>query len=147
MSRLILALAGSAALAIAAVVAHPSSALAAAPAGTSDNSTAQAAADSTPGRGGHRKGRGERLVALKNNPVFQTIRNLRELERLYLVDGRAQDIPALYREVLAKTQNPAVRQFAYNRIARNELKPGDVDQAIATLRQGLDESLQRLPPQ
>jgi hypothetical protein len=148
MSRLILALAGSAALAIAAAAAVNSpSALAATPTGTSATSTAQATADSTPGGGGHRKGRGERLGALKNSPVFQTLRNLRELERLYLIDGRAQDIPALYREVLAKTQNPAVRQFAYNRIARNELKPGDVDQAIATLRQGLDESLQRLPPQ
>lgn len=147
MSRLILALAGSAALAIAAVVVHAPSALAATPAGTPATSAAQAATDSTPGRGGHRKGRGERLAALKNSPVFQTMRNLRELERLYLIDGRAQDIPALYREVLAKTQNPAVRQFAYNRIARNELKPGDVDQAISTLRQSLDESLQRLPPQ
>lgn len=147
MSRLILALAGSAALAIAAVVVHPPSALAATTTGTPAGSTAQAATDPAPGRGGHRRGRGERLVALKNSPAFQTMRNLRQLERLYLIDGRAQDIPALYREVLAKTQNPAVRQFAYNRIARNELKPGDVDQAIATLRQGLDESLQRLPPQ
>ncbi len=147
MSRLILVLAGCAAIAIAAVVAHPSAALAATTASTPTGSTAQMTNDSAQGRAGHRKGRGERLVALKNSPVFQTMRNLRELERLYLIGGRAQDVPALYREVLTKTDNPAVRHFAYNRIARNELKPGDVGQAIAALRQGLDESLQRLPPQ
>lgn len=146
MSRLILALAGSAALAIAAFVVHPPSALAATTAGTPADSTAQAA-DPAPGRAGHRRGRGERLAAIKSSPVFQTMRNLRQLERLYLIDGRAQDIPALYRDVLAKTGNPAVRQFAYSRIARNELKPGDVDQAITTLHRSLDESLQRLPPQ
>lgn len=146
MSRLILALAGSTALAIAAFVMHPPSALAATNAGTPADSTAQAASDPAPGRSGHHRGRGERLAALKGNPVFQTMRTLRELERLYLIDGRAQDIPALYREVLAKTENPAVRQFVYRRVARNELKPGDVDQAITTLRRSLDESLQRLPP-
>lgn len=147
MSRLMLTLASCAVLAIAAVAVHVPSTMAATPTGTPATSTAQTATDAAPGRGGHRKGRGERLAALKNNPVFQTMRNLRELERLYLIDGRAQEIPALYREVLARTQNPAVRQFAFNRIARNELKPGDADQAIATLRQSLDESLQRLPPQ
>lgn len=146
MSRLILALAGSAALSIAAFLMHPPSALAATTAGTPADSSAQAASDPVPGRTGHRPGRGERLAALKSNPVFQTMRNLRQLERLYLIDGRAQDIPALYREVLAKTENPAVRQFAYRRIARNELKPGDVGQAITTLRRSLDENLQRLPP-
>jgi len=147
MTRLILALAGSAALAIAAIAVNPTAALAATPTQTSDTSTAQATTDPAAGHRGHRKGRGERLGALKNSPVFQTMRNLRELERLYLIDGRAQEIPALYREVLARTENPAVRQFAYNRIARNEFKPGDADKAIATLRQSLDESLQRLPPQ
>ena len=139
MSRLILALAGSTVLAVAAVVAHQSNAQAATPAATT--------APDTPVSKGWHRGRGERLAALRNNPVFQTVRNLHELERLYLIDGRAQEIPALYRDVLGRTENPVVRQFAYQRIARNELKPGDVDKSIATLRQSLDESLKRLPQQ
>jgi hypothetical protein len=139
MSRLILALAGSTVLAVAAVVAHQSTAQAATPAATT--------APGTPAQQGWHRGRGERLAALRNNPVFQTVRNLHELERLYLIDGRAQEIPALYRDVLDRTENPVVRQFAYQRIARNELKPGDVDKSIATLRQSLDESLKRLPQQ
>lgn len=144
MKRLTLALAGSAILALAAVVAHQSAAQAA-PQSSAAMMTAKDGA--APAPHGWRRGRGERLAAAMNNPAFQTLRNLRELERLYLVGGRAQEIPALYREVLQKTENPAVRQFAYRRIARNELRPADVDKSIATLRQSLDESLKRLPQQ
>ncbi|MCQ4167206.1 hypothetical protein [Tahibacter harae] len=147
MSRLILATAATALLTLAgaAFVAVPA-ARAAAP-----NSAAPAAiqtntgTDDTPARP-HRGPRGQR-GAWMNTPVGATLRNLRELERLYLLDGRAQEIPALYRDVLARTQNPAVREFAFRRIARNELKPGDADKAIATLRQSLEENLQRLPQQ
>lgn len=144
MKRLTLALAGSAILALAAVVTHQSAAQAA-PQSSAAMMTANDGA--APAPHGWRRGRGERLAAAMNNPAFQTLRNLRELERLYLVGGRAQEIPALYREVLQKTENPAVRQFAYRRIARNELRPADVDKSIATLRQSLDESLKRLPQQ
>ena len=142
MSRYVLAFAGSTVLALAAVVAHQSAARAATPSATPVATGAEAA---SPPRHGWRRGRGERLAALRASPVFQTVRNLHELERLYLIDGRAQEIPALYRDVLARTENPAVRQFAYQRIARYDLKPGDVDKSIATLRQSLDESLKRLP--
>lgn len=97
---------------------------------------------------GMRQGRrGGAFAAHAGGPVQSTIRDLRALERLYLVDGRAKDIEGLYRDVLARTQNPAVRQFAYNRIARNELRPANRGEAIATLRQSLDENLKRLPQQ
>lgn len=145
MSRLILALAGSAALAIAAITGHPSAVQAATPDPAPAATIATSSETPAPGPRGWRKGRGERHAALKNSPVHQTMRSLRELERLYLIGGRAQEIPTLYRDVLARTQNPAVRQFAFRRLARTDLKPADVDRSIATLRQGLDESLQRLP--
>lgn len=145
MSRLILALAGSAALAITALTFHPSAVQAATPNTTPAATTATASETPAPGPRGWRKGRGGRHAAMKDSPVHQTLRNLRELERLYLIGGRAQEIPTLYRDVLARTQNPAVRQFAFSRLARIELKPADVDRSITTLRQGLDESLQRLP--
>ena len=146
MSRITIALAGATALALAAAVLPSQFARAADPA--SAPTTAAATSDpNAPAPHGWRKGRGERMAAMRNSPVFQTVRNLRELERLYLIGGRASEIPALYQDVLAKTGNPAVRQFAYNRIALNQFKPGDVDKSIATLRQSLDESLQRLPAQ
>lgn len=145
MSRLILATAAAALLTLAgaAFVAVP--AAQAATQNSTAATTTAAAGDETPARP-HRGMRGKRAAWL-NTPVGATLRNLRELERLYLIDGRAQEIPALYRDVLARTQNPAVREFAFRRIARNELKPGDADKAIATLRQSLDENLQRLPQQ
>ncbi|MBL8297105.1 MAG: hypothetical protein JNN30_02050 [Rhodanobacteraceae bacterium] len=138
MSRLTLALAVGTSLALAAVTVHSSTA----PAITPPAATASGLAASPPA---WRTGRGLRLAVRQHGPVLQTLRNLRELERLYLVDGRAQEIPALYREVLSRTENPAVRQFAYRRIARNEFKPGDAGKSIAALRQSLDENLRRLP--
>lgn len=145
MSRLILATATTTLLALAgaAFVSIPA-AEAAAPGSTASSATNMNAgeAPARPHRGMH-----GRRGAWMNTPVGATLRNLRELERLYLLDGRAQEIPALYRDVLARTQNPAVREFAFRRIARNELKPGDADKAIATLRQSLEENLQRLPHQ
>lgn len=69
------------------------------------------------------------------------IGNLRALERLYVMNGRTKELPALYNEVLAKSQNPRVREYAYRHLARAQMQPQNVDAAIATLRKGLDESL------
>lgn len=48
---------------------------------------------------------------------------------------------AVFSEVLVKSQVPRVRDYAYLRLARLQAKPANVDQSIATLRKGLDESL------
>ncbi len=69
------------------------------------------------------------------------IGDLRGLDRLYRMAGRSKDMAAVYREVLAKSQDPRVRDYAYRQLARLQALPAHVDQAIATLRKGLDESL------
>ncbi|MGE7138030.1 hypothetical protein ACQKIE_10425 [Luteibacter sp. NPDC031894] len=69
------------------------------------------------------------------------IGDLRALERVYVMNGRAKELPALYNEVLAKSQNPMVRDYAYRHLARAQMQPQNVDAAIATLRKSLDESL------
>jgi hypothetical protein len=145
MSRLLIAAAATTLLTLAGITSLSATTAQAAATGA----TATTAAAATPPDTSNRPHRGKRGMrgAWLNSPVGATVRNLRELERLYLIDGRSQEIPALYRDVLARTQNAAVREFAFRRIARNELKPGDADKAIATLRQSLDENLQRLPPQ
>lgn len=71
------------------------------------------------------------------------IGDLRGLERLYLRAGRSKDLAALYREVLTKSQDPRVRDYVYRHLARLQAQPANYDQAIATLRQGLDENLTR----
>lgn len=48
---------------------------------------------------------------------------------------------AVYSDVLAKSQDLRVRDYVYLRLARLQAKPANVDQSIATLRKGLDESL------
>ena len=69
------------------------------------------------------------------------IGDLRQLERLYMESGRSKELTALYNDVLAKSQNPRVRNYVYHHLARLQARPADVDQAISTLRKGLDESL------
>ncbi|OOG47957.1 hypothetical protein [Rhodanobacter sp. C01] len=69
------------------------------------------------------------------------IGDLRGLEHLYMQAGRSKDLAALYNDVLAKSQDPRVRDYVYQHLARLQARPTNVDQAIATLRKGLDESL------
>ena len=69
------------------------------------------------------------------------IGDLRGLERLYQQAGRSKELTAVYHDVLARSQNPRVRNYVYHRLARLQAQPANVDQAIATLRKGLDENL------
>lgn len=74
-------------------------------------------------------------------PGSAVISDLHELERLYMMTGRSKELPALYNDVLAKSQDPAVRTYVYHHLARAQLAPSNPDQAIATLRKSLDENL------
>jgi hypothetical protein len=69
------------------------------------------------------------------------IGDLQELERLYMQAGRSKEMASVYNDVLAKSQDPRVRDYVYKRLARLQAQPTNVDQAIATLRKGLDENL------
>ena len=69
------------------------------------------------------------------------IGDLRGLERLYMQAGRSKEMASVYNDVLAKSQDPRVRDYVYKRLARLQAQPTNVDQAIATLRKGLDENL------
>ncbi|MDE2070448.1 MAG: hypothetical protein KGJ04_04175 [Gammaproteobacteria bacterium] len=80
----------------------------------------------------------------RSGPVGAAIADLNGMRRLYLLEGRRQNLAELYRYVLSKTQNPVLRNYAYRHLARAELQVTNTDQAIATLRQSLDENLVRL---
>ncbi|KZC16752.1 hypothetical protein RHOFW510R12_12905 [Rhodanobacter sp. FW510-R12] len=69
------------------------------------------------------------------------IGDLRGLERLYMQAGRSKEMASVYNDVLARSQDPRVRDYVYHRLARLQAQPANVDQAIATLRKGLDENL------
>jgi hypothetical protein len=69
------------------------------------------------------------------------IGDLQELERLYTQAGRSKEMASVYNDVLSKSQDPRVRDYVYKHLARLQAQPTNVDQAIATLRKGLDENL------
>lgn len=69
------------------------------------------------------------------------IADLHGLEHLYRQAGRTRDLAALYNEVLAKSQDPRVRAYAYHHLAWVQAQPTNLDASIATLRKSLDENL------
>ncbi|RKP48665.1 hypothetical protein [Pararobbsia silviterrae] len=76
--------------------------------------------------------------------VHAAIRTIDEIASLYVETDRASELPAFYRSVLAKTHDPIIRDLVFHRLADTQLKPAHADDAIATLRGALDESLARL---
>lgn len=92
-----------------------------------------------------RTGRAGRLAgAVRNDPGMAVILNLRAIERVYRHDGRAKDLPAFYREQLARTQDPLVRNFVNYRLARLELREDDARGALEALNRNLEENYRRL---
>jgi hypothetical protein len=67
--------------------------------------------------------------------------DVRSLERLYRQAGREGEMTAIYQDVLAKSQDPRLRTYAYHQLARLQARPANIDQAAATLRKSLTENL------
>jgi hypothetical protein len=95
-------------------------------------------------RGEHRGMHGHRMHGHRFGPGGAVIADLHKIERLYMQSGKASQLPALYDDVLARTQDARVRNYVYARLARAQSRPANTDAAIATLRKSLDENLTRL---
>ena len=76
-----------------------------------------------------------------HGPGFAVINDLEQLRRLYAMTGHESEIISVYHDVLNKTQDPMLRHFIYESLAREQLKPANPDQAIATLRTSLAEDI------
>jgi hypothetical protein len=74
-------------------------------------------------------------------PAFAVVNDLEQLRRLYSMSGHESEIIAVYHDVLAKTQDPMLRHYVYDSLAREQLKPANPQEAIATLRTSLTEDL------
>lgn len=106
------------------------------------SSPAAAAAPAAPAGGAMRaRHRGGRAGLHAPPAVRASMRDMIAIERLYRQGGKRNELPAFYSDVLARTQNPMLREFARRRLARLQSAPVDTSAAIATLRQGLDENL------
>ncbi len=76
-----------------------------------------------------------------HGPRFAVVNDLEQLHRLYAMTGHDGEMIAVYHDVLNRTQDPMLRHFVYDALAREELKPAHPDQAIATLRTSLGEDI------
>lgn len=111
---------------------------------STDTTGTPAATDTGTPAKAHRFGRFARDGAAANDPVHAVMRDMMHLERLYILDGRAKDVASLYQDLLNRTQNAQLRSFAFKRIARQQARPADPSQVIATVKQSLDENLTRV---
>jgi hypothetical protein len=74
-------------------------------------------------------------------PSTVVINDLEQLHRLYAITGREDEMIGIYHDVLKVTQDPMIRSYVYDSLARVQLKPAHADDAIATLRASLSEDL------
>lgn len=84
---------------------------------------------------------GMRRMRMEHGPGMGAMADLHSLERLYREAGREKELAGIYNDVLARSQNPHLRTYAYHRLARLQAQPANLDQAIATLRKSLAENL------
>jgi hypothetical protein len=77
-------------------------------------------------------------------PGSVVINDLEQLHRLYAITGREDEMVGVYHAVLKETQDPMIRNYVYESLARVQLKPARADDAIATLRTSLAEDLAEL---
>jgi len=98
------------------------------------------------GHRGQRGGMGDHRMAFRaaKDPSASVMRDLVSLERMYRRNGKAEEVPGLYRDILARTNDPAVRHMAGGRLARLEWEAGNKDAAIEQMRKNLDADLKRL---
>ena len=96
--------------------------------------------------GGDRRGMAARRMAFRaaNSPSASVLRDVAGLERMYRRAGREKEVLGLWRDVLARTNDPVVRHMAGGRVARLEWQAGNKDAAIEQMKRNLDADLKRL---
>jgi predicted negative regulator of RcsB-dependent stress response len=63
---------------------------------------------------------------------------------MYRANGREKDVPALYQDVLTRTNDPVVRHMAGRRLAQLQWRGGNKDAAMQQMQKNLDADLKRL---
>ncbi len=76
------------------------------------------------------------------NPLMGAVfADLRAIRKLSMLSGDRAELVATYQHILASTQNPILRNYAYLHLARLQLHVSNSHAALATLRKSLDENL------
>lgn len=72
------------------------------------------------------------------------IRSIMQLERVYMSQGRVNDVKPLLDNVKSKTSNATISAFVDRQLERIANRPNNPDQQIATLTQKLNDDIAKL---
>lgn len=77
------------------------------------------------------------------NPEMAALIQMHEIQEIYKNRGELREVIPIFKGVLAKSTNPAIRTMAYMKLADTMKKLGETDRAISLLESGLQESIER----
>lgn len=92
----------------------------------------------------HRGHRGMQEMRNATPDERAAVRSIMRLERMYMTQGRVNDIKPLLDNVKRKTTNPTVVAFVDRQLERLAKRPTNPDQQIATLTQKLNDTIAKL---
>lgn len=93
---------------------------------------------------GHQGHRGMQELQNATPEERSVIGSIMRLERIYMTQGRVNDIKPLLDNVKRKTTNTTVTSFVDRQLARIANRPSNSDQQIATLTQKLNDDIAKL---
>lgn len=94
------------------------------------------------GRGQLRAQRAQRALRIAAEPALAAMVQMRMIERIHLRQNHADAAARMYRDVLTRTQDTRLRNFANMRLARVVAwQPRQLDETVVELQRGLDENL------
>jgi hypothetical protein len=85
----------------------------------------------------------ESVHAAAEDPTKAALIQMHEIQEIYKKRGELRKVIPVYKDVLAKSDNPTIRAVAYMKLADTMKKLGETNEAIEVLREGLAESIQR----
>lgn len=77
------------------------------------------------------------------DPEMAALIQMHEIQEIYKNRGQLREVIPIFKNVLAKSQNPTIRTMAYMKLADTMKKLGETDRAISLLEAGLQESIER----
>ena len=93
---------------------------------------------------GHRGNRGMQEMKNATPEERAVIRSIMQLERVYMSQGRVNDVKPLLDNVKSKTSNATISAFVDRQLERIANRPTNPDQQIATLTQKLNDDIAKL---
>lgn len=87
----------------------------------------------------------QRALRIASEPALAAMMQMRMIERIYLRQGQPDGAERMYRDVLKRTEDTRVRNFANMRLARVVAwEPRKLDASLVELKRGLDENLAKV---